>query len=226
MTDLTFSNSAIDRLGKRICEQLTGDDLILLDQYRRSFGSAYDQVVTEVRRVSGVEVSGRPAKSTASIVGKLRRESVRLSQMQDMAGCRLVVENRDAQEKVIKGLVLSNPNAAIFDRRSNPSNGYRAVHLVLTIMDRTVEVQVRTELQHLWAELSEKLSDKHGIEVKYGGGPHNVWQALHAASNAIRALEKHESTMIEDPSWSREFENVKLELKETLVQALTKMGKS
>ncbi|GAC1306974.1 MAG: hypothetical protein NVSMB21_10350 [Vulcanimicrobiaceae bacterium] len=42
-------------------------------------------------------VSLRTAKSTSSIVAKLQRESTRLSQIQDIAGCRIVVPTIAAQ---------------------------------------------------------------------------------------------------------------------------------
>lgn len=61
------------------------------------------------------------------------------------------------------------------DRREDPSHGYRAVHVIAEISGKPVEIQVRTSLQHLWAELSEKLSDHRDPAIKYGGGPH-PWQ--------------------------------------------------
>jgi ppGpp synthetase/RelA/SpoT-type nucleotidyltranferase len=36
--------------------------------------------------------------------------------------------------------------------------------------NRLVEIQVRSSLQHLWAELSEKFSDVIDPAIKYGGG--------------------------------------------------------
>jgi len=90
------SNAQIDRLGDRLrTGELTQADLELLDQYRRTFGHAYDDVVRAIRRELGVEPSGRPAKSTGSVIDKLRRESIRLTQMQDIAGCRIVVETNE-----------------------------------------------------------------------------------------------------------------------------------
>lgn len=56
------------------------------------------------------------------------------------------------------------------DRRVKPSHGYRAVHVIVTIDNRAVEVQVRTALQHAWAETCEKASDITGAGIKYGMG--------------------------------------------------------
>lgn len=82
-----FSRSEIDRLGDRLQITLTPDDLRLLDAYRLSFTGSYQVVINSVRELTGIEVSGRPAKSTSAIIDKLKRESIRFSQIQDIAGC-------------------------------------------------------------------------------------------------------------------------------------------
>nr|WP_269461105.1 hypothetical protein [Actinoplanes derwentensis] len=56
------------------------------------------------------------------------------------------------------------------DRRKEPSFGYRAVHVVLFVERLPVEVQVRTDLQHRWAEVIEKLGDRWGRGLRHGDG--------------------------------------------------------
>lgn len=86
------SKTQIDKLGERLKEgNIAEDDLRLLDEYRLSFSEAYETVVGVIQNQLGLEPTGRPAKSTTSISEKLRRESIRLTQIQDIAGCRLVV---------------------------------------------------------------------------------------------------------------------------------------
>jgi hypothetical protein len=145
-----------------------------LDEYRRSFDDAYQSVIRTLRDL-GFEPTGRPAKSTISIVAKLRRESIRLSQVQDIAGCRLVVPTILEQEKSLEVLRTKLADATVVDRRKKSSHGYRAIHVIPHIDGIPVEVQLRTSLQHLWAELSEKLSDLRDPSIKYGGGP-RAWQ--------------------------------------------------
>ena len=55
-----------------------------------------------------------------------------------------------------------------------------------------IEIQVRTRLQHLWAEISEKFADELGIEVKYGGGQLTVRKALDATSSLVAQIERLE----------------------------------
>jgi putative GTP pyrophosphokinase len=76
------TKTQIDRLGDRLRKgNVTEADLRLLDLYRRSFVEAYEAVVGSIRQRLGLEPTGRPAKSTTSISEKLRRESIRLTQI-------------------------------------------------------------------------------------------------------------------------------------------------
>jgi len=55
--------------------------------------------------------------------------------------------------------------------------------------------QVRTSLQHGWAELSEKMSDAFGLDVKYGGGPQEAREVLIQCSDLIAATEITETQL-------------------------------
>ena len=90
--------------------------------------------------------------------------------------------------------------ARVTDRRTQPSHGYRAVHVIPTIDDKQVEVQVRTVMQDFWATVSEGFADEFGAELKYGAvpvGADEYRKMLDWTSNAIRILESDE---LNDPS--------------------------
>lgn len=186
----SVTKSDLDRLGDRLRGGISPEDLTFLDTYRRGFRNAYDSVVGRVRAELGLEASGRPAKSTPAIVDKLCRSSIRLTQMQDIAGCRVVVPDIPAQDRVIARLDQMF-DATVIDRRVKPSNGYRAVHVVVREVGLPVEVQVRTDLQHVWAESSEKLADAFGSQLKYGGGPKEIRELLDDFSWMIGDFEQH-----------------------------------
>jgi hypothetical protein len=166
----------------------------LLDDYRRSFGEAYEAVVRTIRQ-RGEFPTGRLAKSTRSIVEKLRRESIRLSQMQDIAGCRVVVLHVMQQDQFVASLKNDFPGAFVIDRRDKPSYGYRAVHIIAEISGKPIEIQVRSSLQHLWAELSEKSSDVLDPTIKYGGGTDSWRSFLTSSSGAVASYENLEKTI-------------------------------
>jgi ppGpp synthetase/RelA/SpoT-type nucleotidyltranferase len=167
----SISKTQIDQLGGRLRKgEASDEDIRLLEAYRSSFAEAYEDVVASIRKAIQQEPTGRRAKLTRSIIEKLRREKTRLSRMQDIAGCRVVVRDVLAQDQVVGRLRAEFAGAKLIDRRKQPSYGYRAVHIIVTAGSKLVEIQVRTELQHLWAQLSEKLSDARDRAIKYGGG--------------------------------------------------------
>jgi ppGpp synthetase/RelA/SpoT-type nucleotidyltranferase len=218
-----MTKAQIDRLGERLRKGMVAEtDLRLLDQYRRSFADAYDSVVEIVRDRLGQQPTGRPAKSTTSIVDKLKRESIRLSQIQDIAGCRLVVADILAQQRVVDDLSRTFDKVAVVDRRERPSHGYRAVHVIVSVDGTSIEIQVRTTLQHLWAELSEKFSDLVDPAIKYGGGPDVIRSQLADTSMLISNAEVQENKIAADEAWLAEQREMATNLREparsTLVQ--------
>jgi ppGpp synthetase/RelA/SpoT-type nucleotidyltranferase len=191
-----ISKTQIDRLGERLKKgNITEADLRLLDQYRRSFTPAYEIVVGTIRKDLALEPTGRPAKSTTSISEKLRRESIRLTQIQDIAGCRLTVTDIAEQDRVVQSLDNLFDKTTIVDRRHQPSHGYRAVHVIVSSLDKMIEIQVRTALQHLWAELSEKLSDIIDPAIKYGAGNERARSFLTQTSELVISIESLETEL-------------------------------
>ena len=143
-----LTKSQINRLGDRLRKgKASEDDLRLHDRYRLSFRTASETVVATIRTQLRLEPTVRSIKTPTSIIDKLRREKTRLSQMQDIAGCRIVVTDIRNQDNIVKRLRDSFDDIEIDDRRSRPSHGYRAVHGIVEILRKSVEVQVRTALQ-------------------------------------------------------------------------------
>lgn len=64
--------------------------------------------------------TGRPTKS---IIDKLNRETARLSQVQDIAGCRVVTSDVAAQDRTVDAIRERLSVTAVVDRRTRPSLG-------------------------------------------------------------------------------------------------------
>ncbi len=79
---------------------------------------------------------------------------------------RIVVGTIVNQNQIVSSLINIFPNSKIVDRRLNPSHGYRGVHIIVDVEGQWVEIQIRSMLQHLWAEFSEKLSDVIDPSIK------------------------------------------------------------
>lgn len=170
-------------MDKKIGEKLKRGEALSVDEEHdfRSFPERHDDAITEV--VAGLsgfsDRDGQPlvitprVKTRPTIAEKLQRESARLSQVQDIAGARLVTSGgRSDQDAIVEEILARFPQAKpVIDRRVSPSYGYRAGHVVLSHADCWVEIQVRTRLQHLWAEVVERLADSWGRQIRYGDLP-------------------------------------------------------
>lgn len=184
-----LSNSRVTKLGE-LLKQGRNDASILteLEEFRSEFVPTYNYVVRILQEKLYLSVTGR-FKSTLSIVEKLRRTSSRLSQIQDIAGCRAVVASTSEQKRITQSICQWFTDTKIIDRTSQPNNGYRAVHILVRHDERLVEVQIRTGIQNFWASISEKMSDIHGQELKYGGGPADIQKHLLLLSQAFAEAE-------------------------------------
>lgn len=108
----------------------------------------------------------------------------------------MIVDSIEEQDSRVEQIRDMFPDVSIDNRRLTPSHGYRAVHAIVMTQRRLVEIQIRTREQHLWAELSEKLSDVVDPALKYGGGPTATRETLLEYSRLIAQIEALEVTDI------------------------------
>ncbi len=116
------------------------------------------------------------AKTLTTLAEKLRRDpATPLSNVQDVAGVRfeavMTLEEQEIVANVIASAFDQDPAHVCHDLRQAPHSGYRAVHVWLRIPQGRVEVQVRTRVQGLWANLYEVVADLLGREIRYGELP-------------------------------------------------------
>jgi putative GTP pyrophosphokinase len=191
-----LTKSQLNRVGERLRRnEERAEDLRALDDFRLSFESAYKTIFDQLTEW-GLKPGGRAGKTILSIKAKLIRERTRLSRMQDIAGWRVVIDSTakystNEQDGIVHRIVEAFPESEVIDRREMPRYGYRAVHVVAYISGVPVEKQVRTGLQHAWAEISEKLSDIDPA-VKYGGGPPEIRTTLDRLADPVRHVENLE----------------------------------
>jgi ppGpp synthetase/RelA/SpoT-type nucleotidyltranferase len=173
-----LSRSQVDKLGRRLrrsgLDHLSDADRDLLEQLVASHGPALAAVQGRLADALGLRVTSR-TKTTGTLVEKLQRSpSMALSRMQDIAGVRLVAEmNWTEQNQLVERIVELFPGADVKDRRAEPSHGYRAVHVIVEVDQLLVEIQVRTVLQDLWAQMVERLADRWGRGIRYGDPPNS-----------------------------------------------------
>jgi ppGpp synthetase/RelA/SpoT-type nucleotidyltranferase len=172
---LPVSKSALDRLGVRLVagDSISDNDLAELARIVNAYQDVLNGVKLRLGEL-GFSATAR-MKTTGTLVDKLRRETARLSQVQDLAGARIVVPDRAAQDDAASRIADAFESAGctckVIDRREYPSHGYRAVHLVLQVDKVPVEIRVRTDLQDSWAQLVERIAGIWGRGIRYGEEP-------------------------------------------------------
>jgi len=173
---LPISRNQVDRLGERLAAGTPSEaDRGLLLQVLAAYDEGLAAVEARLRSL-GFAVTTR-LKTTGTLIDKLRREQgMKLKSVQDIAGARIIVRGsrRDQDEavaRVMASVAAASKPPTVRDRRVQPSSGYRAVHVVVFESGLPVEMQVRTQLQDLWAQVFERLGDRWGRAIRYGGLP-------------------------------------------------------
>ncbi|MBF6620327.1 MAG: RelA/SpoT domain-containing protein [Patulibacter sp.] len=146
-----------------------------------------------VRNVPDAQVSQR-LKKFATIVDKLARlERMKLSRMEDIGGCRVVVpdmaESRDLARRLKKNWTITRDRDYVLDPKPD---GYRARHLVAIKDGRFIEVQIRTVLQDFWANTVERDGRRDGVGLKFGKGSAAVREQYRQISELMAAEERGE----------------------------------
>jgi ppGpp synthetase/RelA/SpoT-type nucleotidyltranferase len=157
-------------------------------QDRAKFSSAADfarKTIEEIARETGSlvhVVSGR-AKTLASLRGKFRRKSYKnpARELTDLIGVRIITYYGDEVDTIVtrlrEKLVINAANSV--DKRLGlglQQFGYRSVHLIARLkpgpafsedqrflQQHWFEIQVRSILEHAWAEIEHEVVYKSGI---------------------------------------------------------------
>jgi ppGpp synthetase/RelA/SpoT-type nucleotidyltranferase len=200
-----MSTSQVDRLGERlrVADEISLADLSALQSFRAEHEAALVLVQARIEQaLPDVEQAAR-IKTIQTLHDKLRRQPTKLSRIQDIAGVRIVGEmDLTEQDHVVGVLTRVFDGARVVDRRVSPTHGYRAVHVIVLIDRCACEIQIRTVPQHLWAEIVERLADRWGRDIRYGGQPadpdrrigemsrRDLWELIRSMSDSMHALEE------------------------------------
>lgn len=128
-------------------------------------------------------------KRLPAILSKLdRRRSMRMSQMQDIGGCRAVLPGGADEVRRVALRFQRRWRVVTIDDRArdpHPITGYRAVHVIVERDERLIEIQLRTVAQQQWAEQVERAQRILGEDLKDGEGPPEVLRYYRLLSDVI-----------------------------------------
>jgi putative GTP pyrophosphokinase len=176
------------------------DEVGIIRQYRAMHAYPLRKVTSGVRTMLETELGDhapRPAqrfKRTDRILSKLLRlPHMRLSQMEDIGGCRAVLETLEDVHVVAARVRHRWPHARVHDHIIDPKpDGYRALHIIERRDDRLIEVQLRTFRQHRWAELVEFWAGRTGYALKDGHGPDDLKMYFAMAAERLAREDRRE----------------------------------
>lgn len=179
-----------------------------LSRWRGCHGYAMNtfQATLRGKLASGIDRDGLVAqrlKRAPSVIAKLQRfPTMKLHQMQDIAGLRAVVGTIPKLVKLKDSYTNSRfPHELVNlkDYVVEPKpDGYRSIHLVYKYRnDRVpqydgllVELQFRTKLQHAWATAVETMDTFYGQGLKAGQGEPRWAEFFQLASAVFSQIEK------------------------------------
>ena len=172
----------LDNLGKRLRDNHKLDhnpseeDLKQLDKFRETYNSIDKHVFSIINEAcksvntEDMTITKRKRKTQQSIIDKLcREETMKLSRMQDIVGCRIVLKGPIKRAQQVSQLLVQKFRDKELNVNSKTRDylGYRAIHIIVKYDKKFYEIQIRTFAQDLWANLIEILSDKK-YDLKYG----------------------------------------------------------
>ncbi|MGJ7040865.1 hypothetical protein J2Y63_004133 [Shinella sp. BE166] len=188
-----YSMHDVARAGQRLKDVIPWDDYD--DEVRRVFSVANswrDSHVLPMKsirlsiahRMRHLKLSGdvvARAKRMSSIRGKLRRHPGKLDQMQDLGGCRAIMDDINGVNALVaecQRVPHEVRNHKNYVDKAKP-DGYRSHHVIFRFdgeadraayRGRRVELQIRTKLQHSWATAVEVVGQTRLEELKSGKG--------------------------------------------------------
>jgi len=210
-TKLLNSRTKIDKAGKYLASPNDDSDrleeaLDVLNNWRSFHRFPLNTITVDLRlKVKRVQPEApspvRRLKRARSVVNKLSKESMRLTQMQDIGGCRAVLPDIRSVYEVAHLYASGRSQHKLvhvddYISKSKDS-GYRSLHLIFEFKSSAypqynkllIEVQLRTEAQHAWATAVETVGAMSGQALKSSQGEKDWLDFFKLASVALESSE-------------------------------------
>jgi Region found in RelA / SpoT proteins len=205
-----YSRGSVDKAGRTYVDPKTSAEdremaLAIINNWRSSHSYPLNALQVSLRKLAP-KIDNDPTvaqriKRLPSIRHKLERfGDMRLSQMQDIGGCRAVLSSVEAVDEMVNyyrtksrakhALVGENPYIL-----KPKSSGYRGVHLIYSYNGRPdwnglkIEIQIRSRLQHAWATAVETVGTFTRQALKSSMGEEEWLQFFALMSSALALRE-------------------------------------
>lgn len=208
---MSISKSKVDRSGavlsdgNRPYDEITLEFEYVFEEYRKDHLEPLTRFTLELQEwLQSYKKSyyiAQRLKRRPQILRKLRRLSVRLTQLQDIGGCRIIVDRNGDVDDIIKYISekISKSDFAEIVRETDyrdlgrDDTGYRAYHIILNVSGFRIELQIRSKIQHYWSESIERTSVIYGYRLKEKEGSEDVISYFKTFSNILHLIESNHS---------------------------------
>lgn len=229
-TKLKFSNNEINKAGNILISDDSEPYAIdsatdILSNWRsahsfplHTFAIRLKKLATEVDKDALVV---RRLKRTPSIIKKLKRDQtskMQMSRMQDVAGTRAVLNGIKEVEELIELYRKSRGTKHKLHKLKNyikepKKDGYRSVHIVYKYYSDknseydglSVEIQIRTKLQHFWATAVETVDHFTRQAIKSNEGEKD-WMDFFKLVSSVFAFAEKTPIVPETPEDKKELD--------------------
>jgi ppGpp synthetase/RelA/SpoT-type nucleotidyltranferase len=186
------SKTKIDRAGLALAKSKYRDEEEyfeleeVFDEYRKAHLQPLSETTLELQHLltnyGAQYYIAQRLKRKPQIIRKLNRLSVRLTQLQDIGGCRIIVQKNADVDRIHKYLTEKVKSQSVFtierttDYRElgRDDTGYRSLHVLLKRGGVHLELQIRSRIQHYWSESIERTSVIYGYHLKESEGDKQV----------------------------------------------------
>lgn len=203
-----YSKSEINKAGKTIADKNSSkkerqDALKVLNNWRSSHAYPLQVIASNLRSKNPDSIVVQRLKRLDSITGKIERfPKMDLYRMQDLGGCRVIVDSIDEVYSAMNQYKSSRIRHILkreYDYIQNPKeSGYRSYHMVYQFhSDRKetynknmlIEIQFRTKIQHTWATAVEMMGIYTKSNLKSSQGNEDILRFFTLVSSILALKE-------------------------------------
>lgn len=217
-TEPQHSKGEIERAGRVLIDTTASFDerraaIAVINNWRSSHGFPLNTLTVSLRdralRVDPEVLVAQRIKRLPSIIKKLDRfPKMNAARMQDLGGCRAVLSDVDGVYSVVSAFLDAQHKHKLVrhdDYIKTPKvSGYRGIHLVYsyrsdrrqTFNGLTIEVQVRSQLQHAWATAVETVGLFTNQALKSSVGESD-WLRFFQVMASVIAVREGQPTLAE-----------------------------
>lgn len=217
--ELHYSKTKIDKAGELLKNTAVSSDeklqaLDILSNWRATHGVPLDTFArilkSRAQKINRSAIVAQRLKRTPSILLKLsNHKTMRLSAMQDIGGLRAILKNTEDVYKLLYLYKKSRSKHSLFsldDYIQDPKkDGYRGIHLVYKLSkDPSIflEIQLRSQLQHIWATGVEVFGTLKNSSFKSGHGSQR-WLEFFSLLSSVFAIKENRPTSKQHRSLSQ-----------------------